>query len=195
MTDSFPQLLAEIRHIYLEIDQQIATFQKATDLHCPEGCGSCCDSQEVEATVTELLPLADAIFQSGRPDALAELIEQSEKKNTKACVLYQPDPLLPGNGRCGQYPHRPLVCRLFGFAARYDRSKDLEFSTCKKIKIQDPQKVWTAQELIRAGLSVPVFQACFMRLASLHPGPGFQRYAINQALKKALEFCYWKKLL
>lgn len=195
MTDSFPQLLADIRSLYLEIDQQIVIFQKTTDLYCPEICGSCCDSQEVEATVTELLPLADAVFQSGRSDALAELIEQSEKRNTQACVLYQPDPRTPGNGRCGQYPHRPLVCRLFGFAGRYDRLKNLEFSTCKKIKIQDPQKVLTAQELIRAGLIVPVFQACFMRLASLHPGQGFQRYAINQALKKALEFCYWKKHL
>ena len=195
MTDSFIKLLDEIRQIYQEIDQQIAFFQKATDLHCPECCGSCCESQEVEATVTELLPLADEIFQSGRQDSLAELIEQSEKMSDLACVLYRPDPLLPGNGRCGQYPLRPLICRLFGFAGRYNKSEELEFSTCKKIRVQDPQKVSAAQELIRAGLNVPVFQSSFMRLASLHPGLGFQRFPINQALKKALEYCYWKKSL
>jgi Fe-S-cluster containining protein len=195
MNDSFPQLLTEISRIYREIDQQIAFFQNATDLHCPECCGSCCESQEVEATVTELLPLADEIFQSGRQDSLAEIIEQSERKSDLACVLYRPDPLLPGHGRCGQYPLRPLVCRLFGFACRYDKSEELDFSTCKKIRVQDPQKVSAAQEWIRAGLSVPVFQTSFMRLASLHPGPGFQRFPINQALKKALEYCYWKKFL
>jgi len=195
MTDSFIKLLAEIRQIYQEIDRQIAFFQKATDLHCPECCGSCCESQEVEATVTELLPLADEIFQSGRQDSLAELIEQSERKSALACVLYRPDPLLPGNGRCGQYPLRPLVCHLFGFAGRYNKSEELEFSTCKKIRAQDPQKVSAAQELIRAGLNVPVFQSSFIRLACLQPGLGFQRFPINQALKKALEYCYWKKSL
>ena len=195
MTDSFIKLLSEIRQIYHEIDQQITFFQNAVQLHCPTGCSICCEGREIEATVPELLLLADEIFQSGQQDSLAELIEQSEKKSDQACVLYRPDPLLPGNGRCGQYPLRPLVCRLFGFAGRYNKSEELEFSTCKKISAQDPQKVSAAQEWIRAGLSVPVFQASFMRLASLHPGLGFQRLPINQALKKALEYCYWKKPL
>ena len=195
MIDSFPHILAEIRRIYQEIDQQIAFFQNTTDLHCLECCGSCCESLEVEATVTELLPLAEEIFQSSRQDSLAELIEQNEKKNNPACVLYRPDPLIPGNGRCGQYPLRPLVCRLFGFAGRYSKSQKPEFSTCKKIKAQDPEKVSAAQELIRAGLNMPIYQSSFIRLASLQPGLGFQRLPVNRALKRALEYCYWKKYL
>jgi Fe-S-cluster containining protein len=195
MTDSFLQLLAEIRQIYQEIDQQIALFQKATGLYCPAGCGSCCESQEVEATVLELLPLAEELFQTTRQDSVAEQIERHEKKEDRTCVFYHPDPRIPGNGCCGCYPARALVCRLFGFAGRYNKSEELEFSTCKKIKAQDPEKVRTAQAQIQAGLSVPVFQSSFMRLACLHPALGFQRLPINQALKKALEYWFWKRSL
>jgi hypothetical protein len=46
---------------------------------------------------------------------------------------------------------------------------------------------------LSAGIKVPIYQEAFMRIASLHPGMGYRRLPINQALKEALEYLYWIK--
>jgi hypothetical protein len=84
MADSRNNLPLKVLRIYREIDQKTALLQSAFALRCPDLCGACCDSPEVEAAVVETLPLAEEIYRRKELESV------------------------PG----------PLVCRLFGFAAR-----------------------------------------------------------------------------
>jgi Fe-S-cluster containining protein len=192
MTDVTRDPSSKVLRIYQEIDYKTARLQLAFGLHCPSLCGACCDSNKVEATVLEALPLAEEIYQRKEQEAVRFALEQRINKADFRCVLYQTNPSVPGIGRCSYYEFRPLVCRLFGFALRRDKFGNLELSICKIIKERTPDAVLRAEIAISEGLDVPVYQDSFMRIASMDPGIGFRRLAINLALKEALERLYWK---
>jgi len=48
------EVSAALSQLYRELDVQIAKFQATTGLHCPPGCGQCCENPEVEATSKKL---------------------------------------------------------------------------------------------------------------------------------------------
>jgi uncharacterized protein len=186
--------LEEISRIFQEFDQAISHFQNITGLGCPPRCGACCGTMEVEATVLETLHLADAIFNQGEAEMVLDAVEAHTAAEDISCVLFRPDPEGPGNGRCGYYADRPLLCRLFGFAARRNRLNELEICTCRHISEAAPDTVRLAQSLIGEGISPPVYQDSFMRIASLNPAIGFERRPINLAIKEAVEYLYWRRL-
>lgn len=183
----------EVLTIYDELDERIARFQGASALRCPTGCGACCLEQEIEATVLEALPLAQQILSNQQEENILGLIEEREKHEDALCVLYQPDPAIPGNGSCSCYRARPLVCRLFGYAMRRNKAGVLELSLCRVLKEKIPHAILKAEKRIHDGCDVPVYQDSFMRIASLDPDIGFRRLPVNLALKRALEKLYWKK--
>lgn len=183
----------EVLNIYQEVDRKILRFQEATGLKCPPGCGSCCMSQEVEATVLEVLPLAIESFSAQQEDLLYAKIEEQERKGDRACILYQPDLRTPGNGRCTYYKVRPLLCRLFGFATRKSKEGNLELCTCKLLRATFPQELQKEGENGLSKFSLPVYQEISMRIAVLNPGMGFQRLPLNLAIKSAIEKVFWKR--
>lgn len=178
--------------IYEELDQRIALFQVASGLGCLAECGACCLNQDVEATVLEVLPLAQAVFSEQQEEAVLNLIEARENHGDATCVLYRPDPAIAGKGTCSLYKVRPLVCRLFGFASRKNKKGIKGLSTCKLIKAKVPHLVAEAEKRIQDGLDVPDYEESSMRLAVLNPQIGFRRLPINQAIKEALERLYWQ---
>lgn len=186
-------LISEISRIYRSIDRKIIRFQHAASLTCPEGCGACCDTQHIEATLLETLPLAEAVFNDGMEEAIIIAIENKISQKDFSCVLYHPDMEHAGNGRCTYYQVRPLICRLFGFAARKNRQGEKEFSTCKRIRELSPEGIRRGEIGISAGLRIPVFQESFMRIASLNPAIGFKPLPINIAIKEAIEYLYWRR--
>jgi Fe-S-cluster containining protein len=185
--------LEEVLNIYQEVDRKIFRFQEATGLKCPPGCGSCCVSQEVEATVLEVLPLAIECFSVQQEDLLYAKIEEQERKGDRACILYQPDLRTPGNGRCTYYRVRPLLCRLFGFAARKAKEGNLELCTCKLLRAAFPQELPKEGDKVLSKCSLPVYQEISMRIAVLNPGMGFRRLPLNLAIKSAIEKVFWKE--
>ena len=54
-----------VLELYSEMNRQTAEFRTATGLRCFPGCGQCCESAMVEATVTELLPAAEELLFRG----------------------------------------------------------------------------------------------------------------------------------
>lgn len=192
MADFATDLTSEVIRIYQEIDQKTAWLQ-AAGLRCPPGCGTCCESPEVEATVLEALPLAEEIYRRKVEGRVLIAIAEREDQGDLRCVLCRPDLLSPGKGRCSYYEFRSLACRLFGFAARRNKYGHLEFCACRVIKERNPQAVRRVEIKICEGLDVPVYQESFMRIASMDPGMGFPRLPINRALKEALERLYWRK--
>lgn len=194
MVDNLYQgLIRDILAMFLEIDHKIALLQRAAGMHCPPGCGLCCQSETVETTVLECLPLASLIYSKGEEETILSVIAERINRGDPRCALFRPAKTVPGNGRCSQYPRRPLVCRLFGFASRRDKFGKLERCLCRIAREKYPENV--SQETVKTlrGLNFPVYQDCFMRVASLHPGLGYRLLPINTALREALAYLYWKR--
>ncbi|NJL36662.1 MAG: YkgJ family cysteine cluster protein [Leptolyngbyaceae cyanobacterium SM1_4_3] len=171
--------------LYSQIDQQTRAFQAETQLHCPTGCGRCCENPHVEATLLEMVPLAVELFRQG--EAVKWLESADESNETNACLFYEPDPRTPGNGRCQVYPWRPSICRLFGYATVSDRDGQPRFAACMRHKADIPEVVVTIQEAIAQGLPAPSF-ATSQQIAHLAPQLGAERMPINQALSAALRW-------
>jgi Fe-S-cluster containining protein len=174
-----------VLELYSEMDRRTSEFQSRTGLQCPPGCGQCCESATSEATVIELLPAAEELF--SRREAQQWLERIASIRENERCVFYQPDPLIPGNGRCDLYILRPSVCRLFGFAVIKNKDGKPELLTCRRQKEQIPVLVKKAQEAISRGMAVPSFNYFFLQIVALEPSLGRHRLPINQALQFALE--------
>jgi len=179
--------------IYREMDALSSRFQNAIGLRCLPACGICCESEEVEATVVEVIPLGWQILLRGEEERYLSAIEESERLGTERCVIYDPAQSRETGGCCSLYEFRPLVCRLFGFAARREKKGGLEFAACKWIKDATPEVLIRARMGVESGLPVPIYQDAFMRVASVNPALGFRRLPINRAIKEALGYLYWKR--
>jgi uncharacterized protein len=174
----------QVMDLYSQIDQQTRAFQAETQLHCPAGCGRCCENPHVEATPLEMVPLAVELFRQGEA---VKWLESAGVNETNACLFYEPDLLTPGNGRCQIYPWRPSICRLFGYATVTDRDGQPKFAACMRHKADMPEVVTTIQEAIAQGLPAPSF-ATSQQIAHLAPHLGAERMPINQALNAALRW-------
>jgi Fe-S-cluster containining protein len=176
---------------YQEIDQRITRLVQATGFSCSAGCGSCCEKDSVEATVLECLPAARELFLMGEAAKIRDEILEREKRGDKTCVFYSPDPHVEGNGRCSMYMTRPLICRLFGFAARKNRHGEKEYVFCKKQPPADDETRLRVNVALNSGMSIPVFQDEFMRVNSIDPGRGAELITINRAFREAIEAMFW----
>lgn len=174
----------QVSELFVEIDRQTQAFQAATGLHCPSGCGKCCENEHVEVTVLDCLPLAIDLFDQGKGEFW---LTQFAEPARDSCLFYQPDPLQSGNGQCLQYAGRPLLCRTFGFGTVRNKLGLPELAVCSVHRATQLEIVERSQESIAAGLPAPNFADLAMRLGAIDPAIGHQRYPINQAMQRALE--------
>ncbi len=177
-------VIQQVKEIFAQIDRQTAALQAATGLNCPASCGRCCENPEVETTVLEMIPLALELWQRG--EALAWISRAQAGENRGICVFYQPDPFVPGNGRCSVYEFRPSICRLFGFATVNNKQGKPELAACIRHKEMMPETVAQTKAAIADGLPAPNFAQISIQLAMLDPS-GIERFPINQALTLALQ--------
>ncbi len=179
-----PEIANQVTTLFAEIDRQTQAFQQVTGLHCPSGCGQCCENPQVEVTVLDCVPLAIALFQQGEGEIWLARLTEPERDY---CLFYQPDPRQAGNGRCSVYAWRPLLCRTFGFATVRNKQGAPELAACVVHKATQPETVKRCQTAIADGLAAPNFADLAMQLAAIDPAIGSQRWPINQAMKLALE--------
>lgn len=176
------QLRTLVVALFQELDARTAQFRTVSGLQCPGGCGSCCLSDKVEATVLELLPLAMSLMGSEAGDRLLERLSQPGL--AAYCVLYDPE---GQEGHCGAYPLRGVVCRLFGFAGNLDRNREPRLAACKVMRAADSAMVSRAEALIALEPSLlPIFSEAGIRLSAMDPGLGARRLPINEALREAM---------
>ncbi len=181
------QLIQQIRAHLTAIDNRTAEFARATGLACPPGCGRCCLNPHIESTPLELLPLAAAIHDRGEASLWLDRLAAAERDPASTpCACYQPDPLIPGNGRCGVYELRPGICRLFGFAAVQNKYGEPELAACKHHKTAVPESLERAQQAVRQGTPIPLFADALAQLAGLGAEADRERLPINQALRVAI---------
>lgn len=173
---------AQVARLYRELDAHIASFQGATGLRCPAGCGQCCESPEVETTPLEMLPMALEIWRSQKAHLWLDKTYEADNR----CVFYQPDEFTAGNGRCLMYLWRPTICRLFAFATVDDKQGRPRLAACIRHKQVMAEEVAMAQVAIAQGLSAPNFSDWQARVAGLLPQWGYHQMPINQALQVAI---------
>nr|WP_320011512.1 YkgJ family cysteine cluster protein [uncultured Desulfobulbus sp.] len=176
-------LSAQVMGLYAELDAQVALFRSVSGLQCPAGCGTCCQSSKVEATVLELIPLAIRLMGSDTCDQLLGYLSQTENRSG-TCLLCDPK---GDKGHCSVYEHRGIVCRLFGFAGNRDRQQLPQLAACRVMRAEEPALFPRAAALLELepGL-LPLFSEWGMRLTAIDPALGTRRLPINEALYEAL---------
>jgi Fe-S-cluster containining protein len=188
-----------VRERFLQVDREVAELRAATALACPTGCGACCLSPHVEASIAELRPLAAALAEDGRAEPMLAELERraaSDEPNDACCALYVPEAGSEGRrGRCNEYALRPLVCRLYGFAARRDRHGAPELVACRTMRDADAQGVARAELHVRGGGAVASLGEHARGLAAELPRDGSERLPINEALASALRSTLFEQVL
>lgn len=178
------ELESKVLQVYRDLDAAVAEFAARTGLVCPAGCGRCCKSEKVEATVLECIPLAFELFRTGQAESILQRLE--ENSGERQCVLYRPDFTEAGLWGCSQYRHRAVVCRLFGFAGNRGRDGLPRLAMCRVMKEKSGRNdaPCLASEDIS---SMPLFSDAGLTVTALHPGLGTIRMPINEALYEALQ--------
>lgn len=175
------KIINDLMVLYDKIDEDIARFQKETGLQCPFGCGLCCPTADIYATVLEMLPAAAEIFRQGKEDYWLTRI--SEAPPSPGCVLYLSDRPDQCPGHCAFYPWRATVCRLFGFAAVRTRDGGQILAACKHLKAHDPEAVGAATA---HSDNAPCFSNINSLLYAIDPTLGNRLMPINEALREAI---------
>jgi len=135
----------------------------------------------VEATVTEMLPAAQELFQRG---AAYEVLERLRSDGDAGmCVFFVPDSVESLKGHCRYYSWRPTVCRLFGLAARKNKRSRLDLAFCKCQKEWAPALVAAALDALSGGQKAPDYTNFSIRFSALDN----ELMPINRATRMAVE--------
>lgn len=187
----YARLDRQLQSIFKEADLHVAQFSKKANLHCLPGCGHCCENPAIEVTALEFIPLARELWKMNQVEQWFEAIERKGSQGT--CVFYKPDPLISGNGRCGIYRLRPLLCRLYGFSAGKDKYGKKRLITCTRIKAAHKEAFDKINIALQQGADAPLIQNFSKQISQLDPNLGGRYLPINQALKIALEKIGFRK--
>ena len=168
--------------LYQDADRASAALASATGLACPPGCGPCCARHDPHVTVADVEPLADAAVANG--SALATL-DRALAAPAGPCVYYEAG-RLPGG--CTVYELRPILCRLFGFAAVRDKHGHAALAVCEVHTRTTPEVAARAAAHVAAGGEVALLAEYQARADGLAPDPSrTEQLPINVALAQALE--------
>ncbi|MBU0937194.1 MAG: YkgJ family cysteine cluster protein [Spirochaetes bacterium] len=177
------QRLLTLSGIYLAANTSVSTFGAVSNLSCPSGCGSCCEDFVPDILPVEASMLAVFLAARDRPAAYAlaagSLGAQEFSGGRHGCPLYLAD----NPYHCPVYEARPLICRMFPFAAVRDKSGLPRFSPCKLM----PQAAGfdkTAANPLMA--SAPLFADYGYQLLMIDPDMGAARAPLYQLLPQAL---------
>ena len=172
-----------VKKLFQQLEQETAEFQEKSGLGCVAGCGKCCTIPDIEASPLEFLPWAFQLFLNGDAE---NTLEDLKNSNSATCNIYK-SITIEGQGRCGNYKYRGLICRLFGYAANKDKYGKLRLATCSIIKEGQHERFSTTADAIANGLYVPIFTDYYMQLNQIDFLLGNSILPVNEALKMAIE--------
>lgn len=178
---TLPEKIEAVERLFAELDERIAHFQQNSGLFCPSGCGKCCFKPDIEATVLEFLPFAWHMYKAGTAEMWYEKVKSV---HDAICVILNPQQ--QGQGLCSEYPHRGLICRLFGYSARHNKYGRPELITCSIIR-EEASYSRTVKAMEEGSMDVPFMRDYYMQLQGIDPVLSAERLPINQAIARALE--------
>lgn len=167
--------------LYQAADDASVALARVTGLACPPGCGECCARHDPHVTVADMVPLADAAVAAGT--ALG-LLDRARAAPTGPCVYYVPG-RLPGG--CTVYTLRPILCRLFGFAAVRDKHGRPALAACEVHKATAPEVAARAIAHVAGGGEVAMLAEYQAQADGLDDPALAAQHPINVALERALE--------
>jgi Fe-S-cluster containining protein len=177
-----PEKILATEEAFKKLDEEIASFQSWSGLHCKFGCGKCCFKPDIEATILEFLPFANHLHQTGQAFQWLDRLNNTE---SSICLIL--NPTQSGAGLCTEYPYRGLICRLFGYSARTNKYAERELVTCQIIKSEQSENYEKAVNKIADGSGVPMMNQFYMQLHAIDIDLTRDFYPINTAIKKAIE--------
>jgi Fe-S-cluster containining protein len=169
--------------LFQAVDAAITAFQDATGLGCPTGCGHCCETQTPYVSVADMLPIARDAVARGDGDALYDQAVAAAAAGSP-CVIFEPG-RLPGG--CTRYELRPMLCRLFGFAAVKDKHGQQRLALCRIHARDLPEASARATAHVDGDGAVPIFAEWQAETDALDPDGSREQLPINEALARALE--------
>jgi len=172
----------EVEAVFNKLDEEIASFQSWSGLHCKFGCGKCCFKPDIEATILEFLPFAFYLHQEGKA---FDWLEKLKATDQEICLIL--NPTQSGAGLCSEYQQRGLICRLFGYSARTNKYSERELVTCQIIKTEQSENFELAGKGIAEGKQVPMMNQFYMQLHAIDIDLTRDFYPINEAIRKAIE--------
>jgi Fe-S-cluster containining protein len=179
---NLPEKIEAIEEVFKKLDAEISSFQSWSGLHCKFGCGKCCYKSDIEATILEFLPFAHYLHQAGKA---FEWLDKVKSTDSSICLIL--NPTQSGAGLCSEYPHRGLICRLFGYSARTNKYAERELVTCQIIKTEQSESFKNAVDKIAEGNNVPMMNQYYMQLHAIDMDLTRDFYPINVAIQKAIE--------
>jgi Fe-S-cluster containining protein len=168
--------------LFSRLEAETAAFAGTSGLRCPDGCGACCESPNVYTSAVELEPLAEELVARGEAEAA---LDRAAAAGPGQCVFYASHG--PGLGRCTVYALRPMICRLFGFAAVRDKQGQPELAGCRVHKAAQPEAMAHARALVAGGHPVPMMTDWQQQATELGTSATGALVPINQAIQQALE--------
>ncbi|OFZ25768.1 MAG: hypothetical protein A2381_03355 [Bdellovibrionales bacterium RIFOXYB1_FULL_37_110] len=172
-------LANEILEVYRESPDSFQSFQQKTGLTCLPDCGECCLSNQVSASILEMIPAALYLYDHHLADQIITTLEDFD--DTNHCIFYIKLSTDGKKGRCSRYDLRPCICRSFGAAAIRGKTGKKILSVCKEIK------KFTSLNLDHLDLSgAPVIGEFSSKILLKECSALTQVKPINQALYEAL---------
>lgn len=180
------ELLAAIGGVYERIEAAQSAFRAKADesgaaLGCPDGCGSCCENFVPDVLPVEALSAA-AFILGHRP----ELADRAAQGRGRACPFYDAD---RPEAHCSIYPGRPLICRLFGFAAVLDKDGAPSFALCRRMPSPagSGERSWSGEALRELfGAEPPLMAAFGAEVLGIEPQAAGERRPLPEALPAAI---------
>jgi uncharacterized protein len=171
-----------VERLFDRLAKEETAFLRQQPLTCLPGCGRCCTYPDIAATPLEFLPLAYHALVDGTIEQLYQSVEGDQKE----CVNFRPSGPF-GKGSCGHYTGRGLICRLFGYAARTDKTGQNQLIACKTMKDETPDQVQKVNEYLLQGGTMPVAASYYRALSAIDSSIGGEMIPINQAIRQAIE--------
>lgn len=183
------ELARRVEAVYGEMADTFSLYQQQHGLGCQAGCGECCLSPSIEATVLEVLPLALYLFDQGKAEQTLTQLEALAEP--QSCFFYQRLSFDGRQGQCSVYLQRPSICRMFGVAGYRNKQGQKSVSVCKVIKANHPLAY--QQTLIALESDPPpMMLSAQEEVNQLDYDMGKQFLPINDAIKQALEKVLFK---
>jgi Fe-S-cluster containining protein len=177
--------LEQIGRLYAELDRRVAAWRTAVGLSCPPFCKHCCDipGARISVSLLEALPLCIYWWQNGQAQSWFDQLSQVDV-NQDRCLLFQADN--PSAWGCRYYRWRPLLCRMFCFAAALDKQGRPHITLCPPLQSQFPEWPRRLAARLPANFPFPVYREFTERVAGINPSLA-RTYPINQAFLEGLQ--------
>jgi len=174
----------QVENFYAALDTDLANFQQQANYSCISGCSKCCSSPNIETSILELLPYAFYLYKKNEAETVYDSLLLNK---SPICSLYQPVQTDIRKGGCLDYPHRALICRLFGFSFTRDKLGKPVLLTCKDIKAHHAHAHEVITTKAQEGLTVPIANNYYNQLTDIDYNLSRQLYPINEAMRLAIE--------